>query len=484
MLFEIFRKFFGLYFCLSLVSFGQVPDNLSSIEMGQTDFPIERPFTISVIIPNSDTRPTIAFPTITGFTKKGIVTSVTPTEINGKTIVSQVITQNYQARAPGRFQVQPFSIIVNGETIYSEGAELLVRPSPTAPGAVNATQNFIPVTPEGAAFLSLRTSKSTIYTGESVALTLSFFVADNYPYVLNFTALDKQLQTLLKKIRPANSWEENVPITDLKPIPAVIGGKKFREYRIYQSVFFPLSNQPLRLPAVSLQLTRPRPVIGPPTAQPENIVFTSKPVVIVVRPLPQHSSQSRVPVGSFRLEEVLERQRIGVEQSVRYTFTIAGEGNIATLPTPLTLNERADMDIFPPEERHTLRHMGNQVIGRKSFTYFIVPHQNGQVSLANRFQWIYFDPQTSRYDTLQPRLQLQVGGRGAIIAKNAASSVSITKTDGGEAPVGSVGNSIYAGIEAMDSTHQSINVSTLVRAVANVLIVIMLLGMIFVFFKK
>lgn len=361
---------------------------------------------------------------------------------------------------------------------------LLVRPPAPSLSPANPTPNTIAVAPTGAAFLSLRASKSSIYAGESVALTLSLFVADNYPYELNFTALDKQLQTILKKIRPANSWEENLNINELKPVPVVVGGKKFREYRFYQSVFFPLSNQPLRLPAVALQLTRPRPVIGPPLAQAEKVVFTSKSLVIMVTPLPAHPLRGRVPVGSFRLEEGLERQHVGAGQSIRYTFTIAGEGNIATLPAPATLNERADLDVFPPEERHALTHTGNQIMGHKSFTYFILPHQNGVVPLATCFQWIYFNPQMAQYDTLRPQQQLQVGGRGSTAASNRSAPAGIVAADEEGASVASVGNSLYAGIDTMDSTRQSISVSTLVRAVANVLIVIMLLGMVFVFFKR
>ncbi|WP_461100710.1 BatD family protein [Spirosoma koreense] len=411
---------------------------------------------------------------------------MTPAEIGEKTVVNQVTTQSYQALSAGRFRLPPFSLTINGEAVRSEGAILIVRAA-NAPGSTEsagATQYKVDIAPEGAAFLSLRASKTSIYAGESVALTLSFFVADNYPYELSFTALDKQLQTILKKIRPVNSWEESLNINELKPIPVLVRNKKFREFRLYQSVFFPLSNQPLRLPAVSLQLTRPRPKIGPPLAQAETVLFTSKPVVVAVRALPAHPLRGRVPVGVFRLEENLDRQRVNAGQSVRYTLTFAGEGNIATLPAPAVLNERTDMDIFPPEERHLLTHAGNQVVGRKSFTYFIVPHQNGLVPMTDRFLWIYFNPQTVRYDTLRPRLALQVGGRKLMTVNNASAVAGINNATEDVASAASVGKSLYTGIEAMDSTRQSISFSTLIRSIANVLIVIMLLGMLFVFLKR
>jgi hypothetical protein len=112
MMLAIFRNFLALFFCVSIAGFSQVIDNDITIELGQTNFPIERPFTISVIIPNSDTRPSITFPDIAGFTKKGTSASVTPSEIGGKTITNQVITQNYQARAPGRVGVTAIIIKV------------------------------------------------------------------------------------------------------------------------------------------------------------------------------------------------------------------------------------------------------------------------------------------------------------------------------------------------------------------------------------
>jgi hypothetical protein len=479
----IFRNILVLFFCFLFSGFSQSIDNLSSIELGQTTFPIERPFTISLIIPNSEIRATVTFPDIPGFIKKGMSTSVTPVERGDKTATNQVITQNYQARAAGRFRLLPFTIAINGETISSEGAVLIVQSSASLSVPGSTMLNSVGVAPEGAAFLSLRASKRSIYTGDGVALTLSFFVADNYPYELSFQALDKQLQSITKKIRPANSWEENLPINDLKPVPVVISKKKFREYRIFQSVFFPLANQSLQLPAVSLQLGR-RPVIGPPSSQPETAVFTSKPLTVVVRALPVHPLRGRVPVGTFRLEESLERQHVVVGKSVRYTFSISGRGNIATLPAPGILNERAEVDVFPPEERHTISHSDGEITGRKTFTYYIVPHQNGVVSLANHFQWVYFDPQTARYDTLRPHLALQVGGNESGVMINTNILSGSTVANGETIPVVPVGNSIYAGIEGMDSTRQPISISVLIRSLANVLIVIMLLGMVFVLVKK
>lgn len=480
MIFDLFQKFLVLFFCCSIAVFGQSTDNVANIQFNDVAFPIERPFVITVNIPDSDTRPSITFPDIPGFQKKGTSASVTTSEVNGKTTTTQIITQTYQARAPGRYRLLPFTLLINGTAVRSEGAELLVQPSVVGgPGSATALPTLNIPAPH-AAFMSLRASQQSIYAGEGVGLTLSFFVADSYPYVLNFVALEKQLQDITKRIRPVNAWEENLNISELKPIPVLVKGKKYREFRLYEAVFFPLSSRPLAIPTVSLQLTQTRPPTQPGSRTvSESVTFASQPLTVAVRPLPPHPLRGRVPVGTFRLLEEADRQRVDVGQSIRYAFTIQGEGNIAALPAPMVLNAAGEADLFPPDERHTLTRSAAGVTGRKTFTYYVVPRQNGPLPLANRLQWIYFDPASARYDTLRPRIRFAVGGSVPDVASltdNVAVAPDSVETAGGP--------SLYAGIETMDSTRQPINVAVLIRAVANVLIIMMLMGMIFVFFKK
>ncbi len=478
MMLAIFRIFLVLLICSPVICFSQTSNSQSFIELGSLSFPIERSFAISVTIANSDNRPVLTFPDIPGFTKKGISTRVTATDNGEKNgVIGQVITQSYQARLAGRFVLAPFSMTVDGGVLSSQGAVLVVLPSATATTNVPA-----PPLPGGEAFLRVRVSKPVLYRGEGVGLSLSLFVADSYPYELTLTALDRQLGAIIKTIRPANAWEENRPITELKPLPVMIGQRKFRQIMLYQSVFYPISTQRLTLPAVTLRLLRPRPKIGPPSAEAQTVLFTSKPVTVIVRALPLHPLREQVAVGAFRLTEQLDRQRVRVGESVRYGFTITGEGNVAMLPTATVPAKTIPADVFPPDEHHTIRHEGDWVTGQKTFTYFIIPRQTGTISLADRFQWIYFDPLRARYDTLRPHLQVQAGDANAL-ATAETFAPSGTSAASGDAALAS-GQSLYAGISALDSQHQPLSIPVLIRAGANVLIVLMLLGMIFVFFKK
>ena len=484
-----------------------------------------------MLIRSTENRPVLTFPDIPGLTKRGTTTSTTTAETDGVTATDQIITQTYMAARPGTYRLAPFILTVNGITARSDGATLTVQPPATLPTTTNpatAGDGFASQLPResGTAFLSLRASKAAVYRGEEFSLRLSLFVAENYPFPLEFSQLEQQIQEIQKQIRPANAWEENFNIAELRPFPVVINNRKFVEYRVYEAAYFPLSARTIQIPAVSLTLLRLRPTTATPPgsgtaiarpipgnsaairpnsvsatqtkpdlakrnpAKPapatapvptESLTFLTRPLTIRVRPLPPHPLQAQVAVGTFRLTETVERVSIPVGQSTRYTFRVEGEGNIAALQSPTMPAALPSLEILPGGTTETIQRTGNRVLGFKAFQFYMVPRQSGIIPLRNTFQWVFFNPQTNRYDTLQPTKILRAGS-GSLL-KPGGSSLASARGDTIRAAPPADG-SIYAGISQLDSTEQPININTLVRAVANVALVIMLAGMIFVFFRK
>lgn len=463
MFIEIFQKIFALFFCFLIVAQAQNTDNSVSIELSATEFSIERPFTISVTIRDIEQRPVIAFPTIPGFTKRETSASITSEEMGGKTVISRIITQSYFAAKPGTYRLAPFAITVNKVTARSEGATLLVKSA--SGGEEEVVSATIPAISKDAAFFTLNTSDSEVYIRQGFRVRLSLLVADDYPYELRFDQLEQQLQDILKKVRPFDIWEENVGLTEVKQIPITVNRKKFTEYRIYEATYFPLTARTINLPEVSLTMLAIR--SGNSRSKPESLTFSSMARKVEVKRLPSHPLRGQVAVGTFRLLEGLERRNIRVGESVRYDFKITGEGNIAALYAPrVSVNEA--LDIFPPKTQESIKRGSDGVSGYKTFRYFLIPKQNGQFPLENTFQWIYFDPQKVEYDTLRPKLILRVGE--TVVAADTVHS--------------NLPGSIYNGIEKLDSSEQAINWPVLVRAIANVLIALMILGMIFLLFRK
>lgn len=466
MRFSIFQYLVVIFFLFLLVTKTLAQEPQATIELGETSFVIERPFTISVIIPNADSRPQIAFPTIKGMIKRGTSTSVTTNTIDGKPVSSQIVTQNYMATAPGQYWLEPFTIRVNNQTLQSGGATLVVRGSASASTPVPAAPK--PPRPNDA-FLSLSASREDVFVGEGFNVKLSFFVAEAYPFQLNFYEVEKQLQQILKRLRPANCWEENTGITELRPIPVTVGGRRFTEYKIYEAFYFPLNRQPIRLPSVSLRMSRIRPGATPGApARQDYVSFISRTLSVAIRPLPPHPLRDRVPVGQYRFSERISRPNPAIGQSVAYTVRLEGEGNIASLTMPPVAVVPA-LDIFPPEAKQTIQRGSGAVTGSKTFRYLMVPRLNGNVGLDSLFRFIYFDPRRQQYDTLQSAVTLRVGG------------LNLMSED--TVKVGLPG-SIYTGIEQMNSAVQPLNVYDLIRMMANVVLIVMILGMMYLFWRK
>jgi hypothetical protein len=61
------------------------------------------------------------------------------------------------------------------------------------------------------------------------------------------------------------------------------------------------------------------------------------------------------------------------------------------------------------------------VTGTKSFNYFLIPKEPGKYDLKNYFQWVFFNPDEQKYDTLKSRLTVYVTGestRNEVIEAN------------------------------------------------------------------
>ena len=495
----VFIVFLGLYFHTSGHISAQTTDNPLVIDYSATDFLIERQFTISLIIRDSDTRPTVTFPDIPGLVKQGISYSTTRSETGGQEVVSQFIVQTYLATRTGTIRIAPFTLTANGQSVRSPGLVLTVRAVVSPAEAAAAAALVRAKNDRQAAFLQTSVNQTSVYTGEGLRVRLSFFVADNYPYEIRFDELEQQVAAIVRKLRPVNAWEENENITELKPLETELNGRKYIEYRIYQATFFLLPTQigiarKVTLPAIPLAVTRqlvnasvftapasssnPAYRPNPTVPKAEKVTFLSQPITVQVRPLPLLSASSapgQIAVGTFRLVADIDRSQVAVGQSVQYDIRIEGRGNIAGIQPPQALASSPEVDVFPPQVQDQIDRSDGQISGYKSFRYFLIPKQKGTLALAERFFWVYFDPQSGRYDTLRPQTVLRIGESSDDPAVGIVPSDTL---DGTGHP------SIYAGLEQTDSTEQFINWPVLIRAAANVLIIVMILGTLFVFARK
>lgn len=463
--------YLSIFLCFSLARAQEPSAPDVSIELGKKELFLKQPFILSVIVKNIPNRPTVQFPDFEGLEKRSASAITTTSTVGGKTVLIQTISQQYFASKEGSYTLPDFIVTIDGVKVKSEGARLLFKKEAKAPESTENEQEESGIIDSGEesagqdVFLSLRATKSAVYLREGFAVRLSLYVAKNAPIEMEFYQLDTQLQAILKKIRPATCWEENVGIEEIIQRDVQVGGRAYTEYQMYQAMFFPLTTQTVSFPAVGLDMLLVSGA-GPAGRKKSIKKYSSNPVRILVKPLPPHPLRDQISVGQYKLREKITREKVSSGESLRYVFGIEGEGNLATVTVPEVPISQA-FDFYPPDVSQTVRRSYQKVSGEKDFDYFIVAKQKGSYPLGRFFQWIYFDPSRSRYDTLRSSKVITVEGENL-------QTINLT---------GENGASIYENIEQLDTTAPYIDYQSLIRNLTN-LVVVVLLGIMVWIFRK
>lgn len=137
--------------------------------------------------------------------------------------------------------------------------------------------------------------------------------------------------------------------------------------------------------------------------------YSSKELVVDVKKLPPHPLRDWVPVGNFSLIDRISTTKLKTGKSFNYVFAIVGEGNIKQLPKP-NWKLGKEFETFDPEIIVTNKKQEELVNGQCSFNYFIIPQEPGNYNLGKYFNYIYFNTEKKKYDTLKSRLNVQILG--------------------------------------------------------------------------
>jgi BatD DUF11 like domain len=390
------------------------------------------------------------FPVIPGFSKAGTSSSSSMRSMNGQVTNESSIIQNYMPEKEGTFKLPPFAMKVNGNTVKSPGATIIVGPAidkqandpfGANPFAYDPFEDFFKKgkdLPEGKddAMFNIQADKKEIWAGEGVNIIISFLVSEeNQAAELMFYDIGNQLASIVKKIKPENCWEENFGIEEINARRVMVGKKSYTEYRIYQATLFPLVAKSFTIPSLKLNMLKsksPASFFGAPAGE-EIKPFYSKPVTITVKDLPDHPLKGNVSVGVYSLEEKLMKNQVNLNEGVAFEMGIKGEGNISYIQPPITTKSEM-LDMYPPNTQQTIQRAGGRVTGQKTFSYLMVPKEKGNFQIRNAVYWVYFNSKLGQYDTLFPASIIRV-----VKGKSASAGASAKAED-----------SFYAWIEKAD----------------------------------
>lgn len=459
----------NIFLCFSGIAFTQPTDNLATIEFGSKNLTLDQPLLISVVLRDADTRPPVIFPEIKDLEKRSKSATSSVSMVDGKKVVIQTITQEYYASKAGNYLIPEFTLSVNNLRLHSEevmvvfansGSDVNNAPTNETPPVTELDDNSQPV------FLSVQTDRRDVYIRQGFAVRVSLYIAENASVQMEFYRFNEQLQLLLKSLRPVNCWEENIGVEEIIKRRVTIRGRKYAEYNMYQARLFPITTEDILLPSVKLDMLVTENVGAVNVDKKVVRPFRSKPIRITVKQLPDHPLRDQVAVGHYSLRERLSSELVYPGESLRYMFKVEGVGNITAIPAPI-IQASSSFDIYPPEVSQVVKRSYQSVIGEKTFDYFVVPRKDGEFPLGRYFQWIYFDIEKQKYDTLRSAASLDVRGDDYKLA-----NLSLSGSSG-----------LYDNLENLDSSSERVDYKRILKDLTNIVIVLLLVTMIWVFRK-
>lgn len=399
-----------------------------NIELGPDEIGLNETFSIKVTISNDRIKSYDEFPDILGFQKQGISQSSSMNIINGQVTSTNSVIQYYKPNRRGEFSLEPFSVKINGSSYSSPGKKITVLEPRTSqrPGVFDPFDDlfgsrtreepeFIEI--EDDAFFASSVDKSEVFVGEGFNVSLAFYMSETNQAPFQFYEPGRQLDEILKKMKPSNAWEENFNITNIQPERITLNGKNWIKYKVYEATFFPFSDGEIVIPPIAWEMIKYR-VARNPTFFGSNRLedfktFYSSAKSVNVKPLPQHPLRNEVSVGVYQLRENISTFEVETGEGFTYNFGISGEGNINSILAPRT-RQIQKLNTFDPNVRQQINRGMGKIRGVKEFNYYLTINEPGEVKLADHFEWIYFNPVLAKYDTLKPNAVIRVTGESKV----------------------------------------------------------------------
>ncbi len=164
--------------------------------------------------------------------------------------------------------------------------------------------------------------------------------------------------------------------------------------------------------------------------------------------------------------EEIDKNEAQTGDRIIYRSKVLGDGN-----SILWDNKAVDSDYFLSfnllSTERSVFPFRDQMFGNKSDIVRIIPEQAGKFALANYFNWIYFNVDKARFDTLRSKLVLIVKGQ----PRDRKLDTSLEK--GG----------IYESIELQDSLEVQWNRWVNWRQLVNFVLIIMFGFIVFLFWR-
>lgn len=418
-------KHFILHIAFCLVACIGLAQNNISVEYSASTIGLNETFSISIKSKNDKITSWGDFPEIDGFKKLNISSGsqqqITMDQNGVQRITFYTISQIYKPTKKGEFTVNDFELEINKKKYKIKGRLVKVTEARRRRSLFDdffnePSYDFDFKEVDDNAFLSVTPTQRSIYVGQSVGLSLDFYMArSNYGIVEFKSELGQQLADIGQELKLPDCWIESFEITKLEYTQENINDKLYLKYHLGDFLLFPNAEHDLKVPAVTLDMVKYKiseqaDRFGRRHKQAGSKKYRSKALRIKVKPLPPHPLKDIVSVGRYQLKEKVNKKEVETGGAVEYEFKIEGMGNINMIEAP-TITKNDSLIFFKPIINQSIKKENGKLYGTKEFSYSIVTERPGSYDFSNYLEWIYFDPERKKYDTLKPRLIVKAKGR-------------------------------------------------------------------------
>ncbi len=209
-------------------------------------------------------------------------------------------------------------------------------------------------------------------------------------------------------------WAHEIPHPDQRqPEMVEHEGGTFGRVILLQRALFPRRDGRYEIAPVRVQMAARVPdnsPFGGLLARSTELERTSNAMVLHVQPLPTAPPGFTGAVGRLRMTGELTPANLAVGDAATLTLTLSGPGQLKGIPQP-SMPELPGIKVFPPQQQATDNLRGTTLMGRRIWSFVLVPERPGTWDLPP-IGVPYFDPRAGEFRNASVN-DLQLVARGA-----------------------------------------------------------------------
>lgn len=340
------------------------------------------PFELTFTLKNAEgTR--FSPPAFTGFRAGGISEMRGMSIVNGRSSTSQSWSLELTAAKPGVYTIGPASVTTGRQTLQSKPITIkVVSLSASSKGSV--------VVPPGEdkVFVSAEFDRKEAFIGQQLTWRVRLYTqlsVDGYDLISlpEFNGFYSR-----EKIR----FDKRVEYLTLK-------GKKYAVRTLYEEALFPQEEGELVIGPARISVGIEQPGTQGFFFGPKPVTLQTQPVSIVVKALPESSTESFTGgVGKYSWVVKSDTNSLSTDDALTITVEVNGNGDARRFAAP-RISVPPGCEIFEPrileEEEYESE---TEILHRKKYEYVVLPKDTGVLEIGPALS--YFDADSNRFCVL------------------------------------------------------------------------------------